>query len=434
MSNLNSIFDTLRGWPNGASLDYNFEPLTGSTLVEGTVVTGANRNLPEASVLRIIDDSLITAPTLTLADRGKSYEIATAGGVWSVFDAGDIVTWTGTAWELAVAQSGGDPPDGTRAVVVEASAAGSFAGLEKKVVVCTSGAWAVLDLDDAVVLRMVDDTLVTAPTLAASKRGQAYMVAGVGGVWSVFGIGDIVEWDGAAWNLVLAAVAAEPPDGTRVVVVEASAAGSFTGGEEEVWTYATAGSAWSTTTTPAADNRILVDGGIAGISVYDGKYYTYNGTAWLFNPAEQLAASTPVEGVRIKIVDDPVYATRWYDYTAAGTWGKSSKQKDADAYAALLTSPDGPEALLAPKPDAWVIIQGNDQWDAQFVGNMAALKLNSGTVVKVQHDDADTLVAGTKLQANSGVLEAYTDKWPVGQVIYTNGVAGSTGFIHVAAY
>jgi hypothetical protein len=435
MSNLNSIFDILRSWPNGGALDYNFEALSGATLVEGTVFTGANRNLGEASALRIVDDSLVTAPTLTAADRGKSYEIATAGGVWSVFTAGDIVTWDGTGWQLAVAQSGGDPPDGTRAVVVEASAAGSFAGLEKKIVECTSGAWAVLDLADAVVLRIVDDTLITAPALTATDRGKAYMVAGLGGAWSGFAVGDIVEWDGSAWAIVLANVAGEPPDGTRAVVVEASAAGSFAGGEEEVWTYATAGSTWSSTDVPAAGNRILIDGGIAGVSVYDGKYYNYDGTNWLFNAADQLSASTPVEGVRIKIVDDPVYATRWYDYTAAGTWGKAVKQRDAAAYATLLTSPDGPSlGTPAAKPDAWVIIQGNDQWDAQFVGNMAALKLNSDTVFKIQHDDADTLVAGTLLQANAGVLEAHTDKWPVGQVIYTNGVAGSTGFIHVAAF
>jgi hypothetical protein len=38
------------------------------------------------------------------------------------------------------------------------------------------------------------------------------------------------------------------------------------------------------------------------------------------------------------------------------------------------------------------------------------------------------------VQANAGVLEAYTDLWPVGVVIYSNGTAGADGYIVVATF
>jgi len=152
MSNLNSVFDTLRGWPDGSALENSFEPDPNVTSIpEGSVVQSASRELAAAAVLKIVDDSLVTAPTLVAADAGKAYHVAGVGGVWSVFDIGDIVEWSGTAWVLALAGSGGTPvgpPDGTRAVVVSASAAGSFSGEEEKVMAFTTGApgaWAVAD-------------------------------------------------------------------------------------------------------------------------------------------------------------------------------------------------------------------------------------------------------------------------------------------------
>lgn len=293
MSNLNSVFDTPRGWPRGSALEASFEPKTGSTLIEGAVVTGENRQLADAAVLKIVDDSLVTAPTLAAADKGKAYHVAGVGGAWSGFTIGDIVEWDGTAWALVLAGSGGTPvgpPDGTRAVVVSASAAGSFAGDEEKVVVFTTGA---------------------------------------PGSW---------------------AVASTPADGERIYITD---------------------------------------------GVYTGLYYQYSGTH------------------------------------AAGAWVKAAVQKRAAEVMDALTS--GTKAST-PKDEAWVVIQGNDQWDSAFVGVVTCLKLQSGCTFKLQHDDANTLVPGTKVEANAGALQAYTSKWPLGIVVWSNSTAGSDGQIAVATY
>lgn len=293
MSNLNSIFDTLRGWPDGSALEKSFEPEAGVELVEGTVVKTANRNLTDASVLKIVDDSLVTSPSLGESDAGKAYEVAGTGGDWSGFAAGDIVEWDGSAWSVVVANSGGAPPDGTRAVVVASGAAGSFAGDEETVQSCTTGTWTTAD-------------------------------------------------------------------------------------------------------TPDLGNRIKITAGL-----YTGQYYDYTGGA---HPD--------------------------------GAWTKALPQKAAAAYVEKLTSSDGPTggSPVATKDDAWLVIQGNDQWDAQQSGVVTCLKMKSGCSYKIQHDDANTLVAGTLVQANAGVLEAFTDLWPVGVVIYSNGTAGADGYIVVATF
>lgn len=290
MSNLNSIFDTPRGWPNGSALEKGYKPDPNvASLPEGNVVKVTSRQLAAAIVLKMVDDSLVTAPTLTAGDAGNAYELA-----------------------------------------------------------------------------------------------------GAGGAWSTFAIGDIVEWDGAAWNLILANSGSNPPDGTRVVVVGASAAGSFAGEEEKTMTVATG--TWSVAETPVNGNRILLNG---ANSIYLNMYYEYTGT----HPA--------------------------------GAWGLAPKQELTPVVVSKLTS--GALASV-PKDDAWVVIQGNDQWDAMTAGNVTCLKLNSGCAFKIQHDSADSLVAGTLVQANAGVLEARTTNWAVGQVIYSNGVAGANGYIVVASY
>lgn len=288
MSNLNSVFDTLRGWPYGSALEFSFQPKKGVTLTEGKIAAGVNRQLVDAAVLMMVDDSLVTSPTLTTADKGK-----------------------------------------------------------------------------------------------------AYVVAGVGGDWSGFAVGDIVEWDGSAWAVAVAHSANEPPDGTRVVVVAASAAGSFAGDEEKVHFYTAATDTWAAADTPADGERIYITAG-----VYTGKYYDYDGT----HPA--------------------------------GAWKSATVQERAaevmDAYSSIAW--DGER-----KGDAWLVIQGNDQYDGSFTNTVSCLKLQSGCTFKIQSDDADSLVAGTFVEAASGAVQALTDKWPIGVVVWSNGTAGSGGQIAIAS-
>ncbi len=139
------------------------------------------------------------------------------------------------------------------------------------------------------VLRMVNDALATAPALVGNDKGKAYLIAGTGGNWSTFSIGDIVEWDGSSWNLVLANSGAEPPDGTYVIIVETSAAGSFAGQEEKVAVYDASANTWTFTAAVDGEGRTIVGEN----SVYENLGYIWDTTPgeWvLFNGPGQIIA------------------------------------------------------------------------------------------------------------------------------------------------
>lgn len=289
MSDLNSIFDVLYGWPNSSALSHDFPPKAGETSPAGTIVSLGTMQLRAAVVLKIVDDSLVTAPTLLAADAGK-----------------------------------------------------------------------------------------------------AYQVAGVGGAWSVFAVGDIVEWNGTAWKLVLAATTGEVPLGTRVVVVSASAAGSFVGGEEKifVWT-AGAPNAWVAAPAPANGAKIDITG---ANSIYYRERFQYNGT----HPAGAWAAA-----------DEPAGVAVGYMQQAAAV------------------------AVASPKPSYWIVIEGNDQFDGEFVPSLTCLKINTGCVFKVKCAVANTLVPGEFIEPGAGGLavKCTGTNHAIGQVQWSNGVTGAGGII-----
>ena len=243
----------------------------------------------------------------------------------------------------------------------------------------------------AAVLRMVDDSLITAPTLGAGDAGKAYEIATAGGAWSVFDAGDIVEWDGTDWVLVVAQSGGNPPDGTRAVVVEASAAGSFAGAEEEVWEISSG--TWSASTA-APDDGAKID--ITGAtSLYTGRRFQYEGT----HPAGA-----------------------WVDYAATGL---------VSAYFAKATS----EAVANDKQSIWVINEGNKaniETDGEFTNNLAALKVASGVVFKAKTAVADTLAPADYVKADAGLIIKCTGTdHAIGQVQWSNGVAGADGIVIV---
>jgi len=367
MSNLNSVFDTLRGWPDGSALEFSFQPKKGVTIEEGKVVTGLNRQLADASVLKLVDDSLVTAPTLVYADKGKAYGVAGVGGDWSVFAIGDIVEWNGSAWVLIVAAVEAEVATGTRGVVAPASAAGSFAGLEKKVVqytkhtvelTCTAGGYTNCVVGDI---------------------GKPVVATGSGDT------GTLVSYDNVTYKWVV------DPDTPADVFLAADAL-AITGG---------------------TGVGIVDTGGVAPL-----------GGAW--------ASVAPDDGARI-FISAGVFADKYFDYSGthpAGSWSQASNQERAaevmDVYSSV--GWDGNR-----KGDAWLVIQGNDQFDAAFVNKVTCLKLQSGCTFKVQNNAANTLVAGTFVEAASGAIQAFTDKWPIGVVVWTNGISGASGQIAIAS-
>ena len=151
-------------------------------------------------------------------------------------------------------------------------------------------------LDPVVVLKMVDDSLETSPS---GVDGNAYVVAGTGGDWSGFDVGDLVEYD-SGWNLIVADDTGEPPTGTRVIVTSSSAAGSFSGKENQVAEYN--GTSWDFT-VPSTGHSVLVTD---DDSMYNSKGYVYTGSAWTeFTGGNQITAGDGLVRSENTISADP---------------------------------------------------------------------------------------------------------------------------------
>jgi len=284
MSDLTSIFNEDYGWPNGSALAADFVPKASETMPAGTIVKVATNQLRPASVLRMVSDADQSGsdPVLTVGDAGKAYEVNN----WATQTDGDIVEWTGTAWVVVVTNVTGAPPDGTRAVVVEASAAGSFAGGEEKVWTVSSGTWTATDV---------------------------------------------------------------PADGAEI--------------------------------------------GIFGTnSLYNEKEYRYAGTH------------------------------------ATGAWAYYSTIKTILGFVQKMTS----AAVAGAKQAAWVVLEGNDQYDSQMANKVTAAKLGSGVAFRVKTAVADTLAPGDYVEADAGlIVKCDGTNHAIGQVLESNGVAGATGEVVV---
>lgn len=246
---------------------------------------------------------------------------------------------------------------------------------------------ATVQLRSAVVLRMKTDATGggSPPTLLAADAGKAYVV----NTWGAgYNDGDIVEWDGAAFNVVVANDTGLPPYNTRVVVIEASAAGSFSGQANKVMYFKEGDhdkipDAWTVADTPASGNKIDING---AASIYYQKRFLYT-TAWA-------------------LMDE-----------AAGY---------AHAHVEALTSP----AKSAVKPAAWVVIEGDDQFDGEFANRCTCVKLATGCTVKVKCAVADTLAPDDYVDANAGLVVKNADVLhAIGRVDWSNGVSGTGGII-----
>lgn len=137
--------------------------------------------------------------------------------------------------------------------------------------------------DPASVLKIKDDSDQGGTDPTASETGEAWVVNN----WSTQTDGDIVEWDGSAWQVIVANSGSEPPDGTRAVVIGSGAAGSFSGQDGDVAVYDATGSSWSFN-TPEDGWALLITG---ESSVYENLGYTYDSAAWVqFTGAGQINA------------------------------------------------------------------------------------------------------------------------------------------------
>jgi hypothetical protein len=137
--------------------------------------------------------------------------------------------------------------------------------------------------DPASVLRIKSDADQSGADPVAGSTGEAWLVNN----WLNETDGDIVEWDGAAWQVIVANSGGEPPDGTRVVVIESGAAGSFAGEEDNIGTYDATGDSWSFEATTEGWALIITGEG----SYYENTGWTYDNGSWIqFTGAGQINA------------------------------------------------------------------------------------------------------------------------------------------------
>lgn len=125
------------------------------------------------------------------------------------------------------------------------------------------------------VLKMVSDADQGGSPPSASA-GDAYVVNN----WGVtYNNGDIVEYNGSTWNVVVANSGSEPPDGTRVVVTGGTPAGSFATEDNNIGTYDATGNTWSFA-SPSDGDALLING---ENSIYENRGFTYDtsSTSWI---------------------------------------------------------------------------------------------------------------------------------------------------------
>lgn len=195
---------------------------------------------------------------LFMSAEGWSEEMATADSMTlgGLTMGGDITMGTNKITGLG---AGTDPTD----AVTKAQLDAASGGLSWK--------------DPVTVIDIISDATQAGSPPTASVAGEAWVVDTWGGG---FNDGDIVEWDGSAWNVILSNSGGEPPDGTRVVVAGPPGgvpAGSFTGQAEDIATYSTTGSSWSFVTPSEGDAVLVIGDG----SFAENVGYTFNDTNWI---------------------------------------------------------------------------------------------------------------------------------------------------------
>jgi hypothetical protein len=135
------------------------------------------------------------------------------------------------------------------------------------------------------VLDMISDTDQSGSDPLYPQTGDAYVVNN----WSSQTDGDIVEWDGDSWEVIVANSGGAPPEGVRVGVADTSAAGSFTGQEADIATYNSSAASWSF--EQPEDGWSVMVAGDGGVWEHNAFTYDLAGTQWiLFSGAGQVVA------------------------------------------------------------------------------------------------------------------------------------------------
>jgi hypothetical protein len=213
-----------------------------------------------------------------------SYSAGKITGVTAGSAAGDAIIW-GQAATMGALTLGSDDDltlsGGGEVLGLPATPSGATAAASKAYVdsLVTGLKWR----NPASVLKIKSDADQSGVDPTAGAAGEAWVVNN----WATETDGDIVEWSGSAWVTIVANSGGEPPDGTRAVVIDTGAAGSFNGEENNIGTYDATGDSWSFDTV-AEGWALLITG---ESSYYENIGWTYDNGSWIqFTGAGQINA------------------------------------------------------------------------------------------------------------------------------------------------
>jgi hypothetical protein len=130
--------------------------------------------------------------------------------------------------------------------------------------------------DPVKVLNMISDANQGGTPPVGPVTGDAYVVNNWGGGYNA---GDIVEWNGSAWVVVVANSGAEPPNNTYVVVSGTSAttpAGAFAGHDTDFAMYNSTTNVWTFTDSANGDATVVNN----PASIYYNNGYVFSAGNW----------------------------------------------------------------------------------------------------------------------------------------------------------
>jgi len=338
----------------------------------------------------------------------------------------DTISLAGLAMSGDIQMTGGSEVTGLPATPSGATAAASKAYVDNSL----SG----LKWRDPVAVREVINDALSSPPGSPSD-GDAYIVgSSPTGGWSSFSQGDLVEWDGASWNLIVAGVGAEPADGLRVIVTEGTAAGSFVGEEGNIGIYDAGGDSWSFN-TPEDGWAVLING---ENGVDENTAWTYDTDTWVqFSGAGQINAGAGLDksgntifvgngdGIKVNAdsIEVEVSATN-PGLEFEGTSPNKTLAVQVSSTGGLQKTASGVEVKLDDTPDTLDV----DADGLKVVGLPSLFKINDVAVGSdVTAANLDTLTDGSNADALHTHTIAAVDEAKRVEDTHTNNVAVSTG-------
>ena len=264
------------------------------------------------------------------------------------------------------------------------------------------------------VREVIDDSLNDAP--GGESAGDAYIVgsAPTGG-WSGSGFttGDLVEYDGAAWQEIVSGTGSAPATGLKVAITDGTPAGSFAGQDGDIATY---NAGW--TFLDAADGKAIIVHGDGSVEENFKFVFDTSTTTWVL-----FADSSYTGGNGIDITGNEVIVDL---STNSGLLFNSTQLEVKDYYGITL---DTNGISVDPATDKGILVDVNGV-AVDLHATTPGLEFSTGLLVKADTAkgiQVDAQGVGINLHVTNPGLEFDTNQLRV-EAGGSNGIVlGTTG-------